>query len=266
MSAAVRCRRFEGKVAVVTASSAGIGFAIAKRLALEGATVFISSRSASHVARACEELRGCLPAVGAAPPVIHGLVCHVEKPQDRENLIEVATQKGTRKIDVLVCNAAVSPSIGPTLDTSETQVDKILSVNLKSVFSLIVGSASHFSSGASVLLVSSYLGFTPCPPLGWYGVSKTALFALTKALAKELYGAHDGVRINAVAPGVIRTEFSRMLWDSPEASAQVNAQTCMDRVGEASEVAAAAAFLCSEDASYITGEVLAVSGGMPSRL
>eukprot|EP00054_Salpingoeca_dolichothecata_P001662 m.20149 g.20149 ORF g.20149 m.20149 type:complete len:255 (+) comp12415_c0_seq1:2-766(+) len=251
--------RLAGRVAVVTASTDGIGLAIAKRLGLEGAHVVVSSRKQDHVDKTVDLLK-------KDNINVSGLVCHVGKKADRENLIAHAVEKHGQ-LDILVSNAAVNPVFGPTIETPEDAWDKIMDVNVKCSFLLAQAAMPHLNQskfGGSVVFVSSIAGFQPFPSLGPYSVSKTALFALTKVLAAE--SAANKVRVNALAPGIIKTRFSQALWASPEAEKQATQNIPLQRLGEPEDCAGTVAFLCSDDASYVTGETIVTAGGMSSRL
>eukprot|EP00731_Ephydatia_muelleri_P025942 Em0018g42a len=251
------CRRLEGKVAVVTASTDGIGYSIAKRLAQEGAKVMVSSRKESNVSKAVKSLK-------EEKGVVEGVVCHVGKEEDRKKLI-AETVRTFGGLDILVSNAAVNPSYGSTLDTEGSAWDKIFEINIKAAAMLVKEALPHFRArgNGSVVFVSSIGGYNPLPALGVYSVSKTALFGLTKALAGEL--APD-IRVNCIAPGVIKTKFSSALWQNEVVAQEINKAIPLQRLGDPEECAGAVAFLCSEDASYITGETIVMSGGMNSRL
>ncbi|XP_055388850.1 uncharacterized protein LOC129617823 [Condylostylus longicornis] len=176
-------RRFEGQLAVITASTAGIGLSIAERFASEGALVVISSRKQKNVDEALEKLKGT--------GKVKGIVCAVNNKEHRQQLFHFATtvafpELEFRKIDVLVSNAACSPYFGETLQTPERAFDKLFEVNVKATFFLIAEAQNFLTDGASILIISSYLAFNPSSPIGIYGVTKTALLGLTKVLANEL--------------------------------------------------------------------------------
>ncbi|KAL8177190.1 UNVERIFIED_CONTAM: Dehydrogenase reductase SDR member 4 [Gekko kuhli] len=192
------------KVALVTASTEGIGFAIARRLGQDGAHVVLSSRKQANVDRAVAELQ-------KESLSVSGLVCHVGKAEDRQHLIDVALERHGG-IDVLVSNAAVNPFFGSTLDATEDVWDKILDINVKATALLVKLVVPHMAKrgGGSIVIVSSIAAYSPFPGLGPYNVSKTALLGLTRTLAPEL--APSNIRINALAPGLIRTKFSSALW------------------------------------------------------
>ncbi|XP_021294822.1 tropinone reductase-like 3 [Herrania umbratica] len=248
-------RRFEGKVAIVTASTQGIGFGIAERLALEGASVVISSRKQKNV----DEAVGKLKAKGIH---VFGVVCHVSNAQQRKNLINKTVEK-YGKIDVIVSNAAVNPVNIPMLQTQESILDKLWETNVKASILLLQDAAPHLQKGSSVIFVSSLGGYQPQPSMAMYGVTKTALLGLTKALAAEM--APD-IRVNCVAPGFVPTRFAAYITANETTRKAFEKITLLNRLGTPKEIAAATAFLASDDASYITGETLIVAGGTPSRL
>ncbi|CAH1780413.1 unnamed protein product [Owenia fusiformis] len=256
--APVRAGGLSGKVAVITAGSTGIGFAIARRLAQDGAHVVISSRNQKHVDDAVKALKE--EGLRAS-----GIVCHVGKAEDRLKLIN-ETVRTLGGLDILVSNAAVNPTFGPVLQTTETVWDKIFDVNLKGTFFLIKEAAPHIENrgGGSVILVSSQGGYIPSEFLAAYSVSKTAMLGLTKALVPQL--SQMNIRVNAIAPGVIKTNFSGALWKDPSVSDEIAARIPMKRLGVPDECAGAVSFLVSSDASYITGETIVMNGGSQSRL
>ncbi|XP_033116608.1 dehydrogenase/reductase SDR family member 4-like [Anneissia japonica] len=258
MASVPKARRLEGKVAIVTASSDGIGFAIARRLGQEGAHVVVSSRKENNVDRAVNQLK-------SEDIKVSGMVCHVAKADHRQRLIN-KTVEDYGGIDIFVSNAAVNPVFGPILDTSEAAWEKIFDVNVKATFLMIKDAVPHMEKrgGGSVVIVSSIGGYVPFEYLGPYSVSKTALFGLTKALAPQCAGM--GIRVNALAPGVIKTKFSEALWKNEAASEQFLSMIPMKRIGLPEECAGTVAFLCSDDGSYMTGETLVIAGGMSARL
>lgn len=245
--------RLQGKVCVITAASTGIGLAMAVRFAQEGASVIISSRSQKHVDHAVDSC-------ASQDLSIAGVVCHVGKAGDRVKLVQFAGEKYGR-IDILVCNAAVSTHVGPSMSISEAAYDKMFDVNVKSVLFLVQEALPLLTKAAkpNILIVSSISAYTVEEGLGVYGMTKTALLGMTRMLANEL--ASYNMRVNCIAPGVIKTRFSEAIWDSPAAT-----DSPLKRMGTVEEVSGAAAFLCSEDASYITGETLVMAGGNRSRL
>lgn len=194
-------KRLEGKICVVTASSDGIGFAIAKKLGLDGAKVVVSSRKQANVDEAVKLLKS------QGITDVFGVSCHVAKEGDRKKLFD-ETVKRFGGIDVLVSNAAVNPAVSSVLESSEEAWDKIFDVNVKAAYLLAKEVKPHIISrgGGSIVFISSIGGFQPFDLLGAYSVSKTALFGLTKAASLEC--VKDNIRVNCVAPGVIETKFS----------------------------------------------------------
>ncbi|XP_045192648.2 dehydrogenase/reductase SDR family member 4-like [Mercenaria mercenaria] len=251
-------RKLDGKVAIVTASTEGIGLAIARRLGQDGAKVMVSSRKQVNVDKTVSQLKSENLDVSA-------VVCHVAKPEDRSKLIE-QTLSQFGGIDILVSNAAANPTFGPILDTEESAWDKIFETNVKASFFLCKEIVPHMEKrgGGSVVFVSSFAGYTPMEFLGPYSVSKTALIGLTKALVPQL--STMNIRVNCVAPGVIQTKFSEQLWKNPAVKDMMLQLIPMKRIGETPEVAGLVSFLSSDDASYITGETTLVTGGIPGRL
>ncbi|KAK4270990.1 hypothetical protein QN277_019752 [Acacia crassicarpa] len=248
-------KRFQGKVAIVTASTQGIGFAIAQRLGLEGASVVISSRKQKNVDEAAEKLR-------AQGIEVLALVCHVSNAEQRKNLIDKTVQK-YGKIDTIVSNAATNPSVDSLLQTPESVLDKQWEVNVKASIVLLKDAVPYLSKGSSVVLISSIAGYNPPSALAMYGVTKTALFGLTKALAAEMA---PNTRVNCVAPGFVPTHFASFLTNNEVMRNELEEKSMLKRLGTTEDMAAATAFLASDDASYITGETLVVAGGTPSRL
>jgi len=253
-----KCKRLEGKIAVVTASTAGIGLAIAERLGHEGAHVVISSRKQAQVNSALQNLR-------QQGLNVTGLVCHVGSKDDRKKLFDLVTDR-FGGLDILVSNAAVNPAYGPVLQTTEEAWDKIFEVNVKASFFLCKEAVPLLEKrgGGSIVIVSSIGGYNPFPLISAYSVSKTSLFGVVKGLMPQCAGKN--IRINAIAPGIIKTKFSEALWQDKEGEKLAASSIPLQRLGEPEECAGAVAFLVSEDASYITGETIVMAGGSLSRL
>ncbi|XP_025863350.1 dehydrogenase/reductase SDR family member 4 isoform X1 [Vulpes vulpes] len=246
------------KVALVTASTDGIGFAIARRLAQDGAHVVVSSRKQHNVDRAVAALQG----EGLS---VTGTVCHVGKAEDRERLVATAVNLHGG-IDILISNAAVNPFFGNLMDVTEEMWDKILDINVKAtaLITKAVVPEMEKRGGGSVVIVASIGAYFPFPGLGPYNVSKTALLGLTKNLAREL--DQRNIRVNCLAPGLIKTSFSKVLWMDKAREESIKNVMQIRRMGKPEDCAGIVSFLCSEDASYITGETVVVGGGTPSRL
>jgi len=250
--------KLAGKVALVTASTEGIGFAIARRLAQDGAKVMISSRKQQNVDAALKSLR-------EESLDVEGVTCHVGKKSDRAKLLE-ATLSKYGGVDVLVSNAAVSTWFGSTLSTPEDSYDKMFDINVKSSFMLckeVVPEMEKRGQG-SLVLVASIAGFVPFDMIGVYSMTKTALLGMTKVLAPEL--ARDNIRINCLAPGLIKTKFSDALTRNEDAMRHALGNIPMNRLGVPDDISGAASFLASDDSKFMTGETIVIAGGQTSRL
>ncbi|KAI6223547.1 Dehydrogenase/reductase SDR family member 4 [Aphelenchoides fujianensis] len=249
-------------VAVVTASTKGIGFAIARRLGLDGAKVVVSSRKEANV-RVSPPMRS--PLLQMEGIDCAGCTAHVGVAEDRRKLLEFALDR-YNKLDVLVSNAGVSPHYGDLLDVSDSQWEKLLNVNVKSAFLLTQEAIPHLekSENASVVFVSSVAGYAPLDGIGAYSIMKSALNGVTKSLSQSL--ARRNIRVNAIAPGIIRTDFSKMITDAEEGGMDPNKVIPLGRFGEAEECAGAVAFLASTNAAYLTGETIGINGGMQARV
>lgn len=242
------------KVAIVTGSSRGIGQSIAENMAALGAKVVVSSRKAE----ACEAVADSIRKAGGEATVIP---CNVSRKPEVEALV-AGTLKHYGRIDILVCNAAVNPVYGPLRDLPDEAFDKIMGANVKSNIWLanlvIPGMAER--GGGSVIIISSIGGLRGSEVLGAYGISKAADFSLARSLAVE-WGPKN-VRINCIAPGLIKTAFARALWEDEEMLAVRVARTPLRRIGLPEEMGPIAAFLASPAASFITGEVIVADGGV----
>ncbi|XP_052003914.1 dehydrogenase/reductase SDR family member 4-like [Xyrauchen texanus] len=247
-----------GKVAIVTASTEGIGLAAAEALGQRGAHVVVSSRRQTNVDKALSLLR-------SKNIQVIGTTCNVGNAEDREKLITMTVEQ-FGGVDILVSNAAVNPFIGNILDSTEEVWDKILGVNVKAAFLLTKLVTPHMvkRGGGSVVFVSSVAGYQPFQNLGPYSVSKTALLGLTRALAPDL--GQNNIRVNCVAPGIIKTRFSSALWVNESLVEDIMKQTSIKRLGKPEDIGGVIAFLCSEEASYITGETITITGGWNCRL
>ena len=244
----------KGKVAIITGSSRGIGRASAEVMAELGAKVVISSRKAEP----CEEVAGAIRSNGGEAVAIP---CNISRKDEIEALVH-KTQTHFGPIDILVCNAAVNPVYGPLRDITDEAFDKIMASNIKSNLWLcnltIPGMAER--GGGAVVIVSSIAGLRASQNIAAYGISKAADFSLARNLAAE-WGPQN-VRVNCVAPGLVKTDFARALWENPDALAFRNERTPLRRIGEPREIGTVVAFLASPAASFITGEVIVADGGV----
>jgi NAD(P)-dependent dehydrogenase (short-subunit alcohol dehydrogenase family) len=248
-----------GKVAVVTGSTKGIGRSIAEQMAFHGAEVVVSSRKADACDTVAAEINAELEQREASGRAI-SIPCHIGHKEQLQNLVD-ETRKQLGKIDILVCNAAVNPFYGSMLDIPDSAFEKILDSNVKSnhwLSQMVLPEMVERKDGV-VLIVSSVGGLNGSAVLGTYGVSKAADMALARNIANE-FGPHN-IRSNAIAPGLIRTDFARALWENPETLKNTTANASLRRIGEPEEIGAAAVFLASKAGSFVTGQSLVIDGG-----
>jgi len=243
-------QRFAGKVAIVTGGSRGIGLAVAARLVAEGAKVCVTARKPDPLAAAVAELGGAGVAVGVAG--------RADDPEHRENAVRTALET-FGQIDVLINNTGINPVYGPMSGTDVGAAAKVFDVNVIAALSWTeevrkLGLGDR--DGAAIVNVASVAGLRPAPGIGVYGASKAALIHVTAQLALELA---PRIRVNAVAPAVVKTRFAVALYEGREA--EVSAGYPLGRLGVPEDVAAAVAFLASDDASWITGQTLTLDGG-----
>jgi NAD(P)-dependent dehydrogenase (short-subunit alcohol dehydrogenase family) len=243
------------KVAIITGSSRGIGRAIAERMAEHGARVVISSRKIGP----CEEVAGAINARHGEGRAI-AAPANISSKSDLQNLVD-ATQNAWGRVDVLVCNAASNPYYGPMTGIEDDQFRKILENNVIANNWLIGMCAPQMLErrDGSVIIVSSIGGLRGSPVIGAYNVSKAADFQLARNLAVE-FGPRN-VRVNCIAPGLIKTDFAKALWENPQTLKMATATTPMQRIGEPDEIAGAAVFLASQAGSFMTGQIMVVDGG-----
>ncbi len=245
-----------GKVAVITGSSRGIGKVIAERMAEQGAKVVISSRKPE----ACAEVAQAINAVRGAGTAI-AIPANISSKDDLKQLAAQATQR-LGKIDILVCNAATNPYYGPLAGIEDDQFRKILENNVIANHWLIGFVAPQMieRKDGAIVIISSIGGLRGSPVIGAYNISKAADFQLARNLAVE-YGPHN-IRVNCIAPGLIRTDFARALWEDPEMLKRRTETTPLRRIGEPDEIAGAAVFLASQAGSFVTGQSIVVDGGV----
>jgi 3-oxoacyl-[acyl-carrier protein] reductase len=243
-------RRFEDQVAVVTGASRGIGLAIAQRLHAEGARVLITARKPDGLAAAVKELGG--------DDRVHAVAGRADDPEHQAEAIGTAIERFGR-LDVLVNNTGVNPAYGPLRELDPGAARKIMDVN---VLAALEWTRRALDAGlgrdrpGAVVNIASVAGIAPAPGIAYYGVSKSALIGLTVQLAAELA---PRIRVNAIAPAVVKTRFAAKLYEADEAA--VAASYPLGRLGVPEDVGAAAAFLASADAAWITGQTLVVDGG-----
>jgi len=241
--------RYQGKVILVTASTAGIGLAIATRMAEEGGTVIVNSRKEKNVEEAVQ-------AIKSRGFKAHGVAGNISNPESRLKLVKYI-EENFGKLDVVVLNHATSLHFGPTLETKEAAIDKTLDMNIKSSILLLKDLYPYVKKvKGNILVMSSYTGYDPGVRMGIYSLTKSALLGMVKLFAKEFHD--DGVRVNGIAPGIIKTKLSEALWKGKEQEILQDMQ--VKRLGQPEDISNAAAFLCSSEADYITGETLAILG------
>lgn len=240
-----------------------IGLAIAERLGCEGAAVVICSRNQKNVDEAVKYLKS------RGISKVEGLAVHIAKPEDQRNLVNY-TIKIFKKIDILINNHGINPAFGHILDVEDSVWDKLFAVNVKAGWQLTKLVHPHMvkSGGGNIVFNASVGAYKSPPGIAAYAVTKTALLGLTKALANGL--AKDNIRVNAIAPGVIKTKMSEVLWDGNGDDGEKEIVDAMEvpmgRLGVPEDCAGAVAFFVSDDAKYITGETMLITGGIHARL
>jgi len=242
-----------GKVAVVTGGSRGIGFAIARLFVNLGANVLIVSRRESSLATAVQAIRTTMPATGTIDYCVGAA--------DQQDAARTAVSRAVHEmggLDILVNNAGTNPYFGPLTGLTRDQADKTTAVNLYAplLWAQVAWEEAMSKHGGVILNISSEGAFAVQTNIAWYNATKAALLHLTRHLAVSFAPT---VRVNAIAPGVIKTDMSRELWVDQEN--RIASSLPMGRLGEPEDIAEAAAFLCSESASWITGQTLVVDGG-----
>lgn len=245
--------QLDGKIALVTGASKGIGTAMARGLAEFGAKVVVSSRIQKAVDAVAEAFKGDgLEAIGIAANM--GSIDDIDALVDK-------TVRVYGGIDIVINNAAANPVFGPLQDTDERAFDKIIDVNLKGPFELCkkVYPIMQQRGGGSIIHISSIGGLTPEDGIGIYSVSKAAIINLTKAMAQD-WGAAN-IRVNAICPGLIKTKFSQALWDDDETLNRFEKRIPLGRIGQPDDLAGIAVYLASDAAAYCSGGIYIVDGG-----
>ncbi|AXE63430.1 short chain dehydrogenase/reductase family oxidoreductase [Hyphomonas polymorpha PS728] len=244
-----------GKTAIITGSSRGIGRAIAEAMADQGARVVISSRKPGP----CEEVAAEINKKHGDGTAI-AIPANISSKEELQAMVDETT-KSFGKIDILVCNAASNPYYGPMAGISDDQFTKILQNNIISNHWLVqmVAPQMQARKDGAIIIVSSIGGLRGTPIIGAYNISKAADFQLARNLATE-FGA-DNIRVNCIAPGLIKTDFAKALWENPETLKRSLTGTPLKRIGEPEEIAGAAVYLASKAGSYMTGQMLVVDGG-----
>ncbi len=244
-----------GKTAIITGSSRGIGKAIAERMAQHGAKVVISSRKRDACDAVADEIND---SYGAGSAI--SVPANISSKDDLQNLVD-KTGEAFGKIDILVCNAASNPYYGPLADIGDEAFTKILQNNVISnnwLISMVAPQMKERQDGA-IVIVSSIGGLKGSPIIGAYNISKAADFQLARNLCVE-YGPHN-IRVNCIAPGLIKTDFARALWENPHNLKGALVRTPMGRIGQPDEIAGAAVFLASQAGAYMNGQQIVIDGG-----
>ena len=243
-----------GKVALITGSTKGIGKSIAEEMARAGAKVVISSRKADAVDKVTKELTDAgLEAIGVP--------CNIGSKEELQNLVDKTMQKWGR-IDILVCNAAINPHFGSITKVTDDVFDKMMGSNIRSIFwlsNMVLPQMAERKDGA-MIIISSIAALRGSNVNGLYGVTKAADAGLGRALAVE-WGPHN-IRVNSIAPGLIKTDFARALWEDEERRKRREAMSPLRRLGDPVDIGGVAVFLASDAGRFMTGQLLVIDGGV----
>jgi NAD(P)-dependent dehydrogenase (short-subunit alcohol dehydrogenase family) len=245
----------QGKVAIVTGGGRGIGKAIARRFVEAGAHVVIASRKLENLQATAKEL-------ASLPGSVIPIACHVgQKAQIEELVRRTRTELGS--IDILVNNSATNIGQGPALAVEDEMLDKMVEINIKAalrLIRLIVPAMIEQGRGGSIINIASVAGLRPQPGGLLYSFTKAGLIMMTRSWAQE-FGSHN-IRVNAIAPGLVQTDFSEFFWKDETRRRQYEATTPLRRIGQPAEIAGLALYLASEESSFVTGQVMVADGGM----
>ncbi len=250
MSAAISLK---GKVALVTGGGRGIGKAITRKFVEAGASVVIASRKMENLKATADELAGL-------PGKVLPIECHVGRKDQLEGLV-AAIEKQLGSVDILVNNSATNIGQGPSLDITDEMLDKMIEVNIKAALRLIRLTVPKMiaKKSGSIINIASIAGLRPQPGGLLYSFTKAGLIMMTRTWACEF--GQKGVRVNAIAPGLIQTDFSEFFWKNEEHRKKLEATQPIGHVGQPDEIAFAALYLASDEASYVTGQVFVIDGG-----
>ena len=243
------------KSILITGSSRGIGKAIAHHCAIHGANVIISSRKLNMCEQAADEINN-----EVGKELAHPIAANISDENQLEELV-AKTKEKLKKIDVLVCNAATNPFMGSMLDMPNDKFDKVMNNNIKSnqiLCNLVLPEMIDREDG-SIIIISSIAAIKGSPILGAYNISKAADVMIVKNIAAEF--GHKNIRANSIAPGLIKTDFAKALWENPDILKTVLGSTPMQRIGKPDEIAGVAVMLASEAGNYINGQTIVVDGG-----
>jgi NAD(P)-dependent dehydrogenase (short-subunit alcohol dehydrogenase family) len=244
----------KGKVAVVTGGGRGIGKAITRRLAEAGAGVAIGSRKMENLQATAKEFADL-------PGKILPVECHVGRNDQLESLVR-ETEATLGQVDIVINNSATNIGQGPSLDVTDEMLDKMVEINVKSALRLVrltVPKMIQRKSGGSIINIVSIAGLQPQPGGLLYSFTKAGLIMMTRSWARE-FGPH-GVRVNAIAPGLIQTDFSEYFWKNEQRRALIQKTQPIPRIGQPEEIGYAALYLASDEASFVTGQVFVLDGG-----
>ena len=243
-----------GKVAIVTGSTKGIGKAIAKELAAHGAKVAITSRKANICEEVTQEIRDSGGEATAIP-------CNISHKDQLQSLV-TETRKAYGQIDILVCNAAVNPHFGSALEIPDSAFEKVMDVNIKSNHWLVQMVAPEMieRKDGAIIIVSSIGGLRGSETLGAYCISKAADMQMVRNLSMEL-GPHN-IRVNCIAPGLVKTDFARAIWENPDRHDYRKEKTPLRRIGEPRDIAGIAVYMASEAGAWTTGQTVVIDGGV----